>query len=98
MNAFWIIVPGILNFLFWFLHLNASHRMSLLKFFMLVLTSICPVVNIISLVIFIIFACVRSDNIDNCYDSYSNHFFGFGEEYDYDTISGKILHFFTKDR
>lgn len=72
--------------------------MSVLKFFMLVLTSICPVVNIFTLVAFIICACVRADDIDNCRSYGSSCFFGFGAEYDYATISGKILHFFTKDR
>ena len=98
MNIFTIVIPGILNFLFWFFHLNASHRMSILKFLMIVLTSICPILNIITLAAFIICACVRADDINNCRFYGSNNFFGFGEEYDYDTISGKLIHFFVSDK
>ncbi len=98
MNIFAIVIPGILNFLCWFLHLNATHRMSVLKFLMIVLTSICPILNFITLVAFIICACVRAGDIDNCREIGSNHPWGFGEEYDYTTFCGRILLFFTLDR
>lgn len=98
MNIFAIIIPGILNFLCWFLHLNATHRMSIIKFLAVVATTICPVANIVTLAIFLIAAILRADDINNCREIGSNHPLGFGEKYDYTTISGRILLFFTLDR
>lgn len=98
MNIFTIIIPGILNFLCWFLHLNATHRMSVIKFLVIVVTTICPIMNLITLAGFLGAAFLRADDIDNCRNSGSKYPLGFGEEYDYSTISGKIIHFFVSNK
>lgn len=100
MNELMIIVPGILNFLCWFVHLNATHRMSVFKFLTLTVgCSLVPVLNIFTLCMFVllsIFKSVDSDFLDVS-DS-SEHPFGFLEDYDESTFCGKVVTFFTKNR
>jgi len=100
MNSLIIIIPGILNFLCWFLHLNATHAMSFLKFLIIVPISFCPVINIACLIIFIILRLINITNdyekLSTCYDE--DNLLGMSKEIDTDTISGKIIKFFTKNR
>lgn len=100
MNEFVIIIPGILNFLCWFLHLNATHAMSFLKFLIITAISICPVANIICLVMFIIIRIINVadpfDKLNTRYDE--DNFLGMSKEIDTNTVSGKIIKFFTKNR
>lgn len=100
MNELMIIVPGILNFLCWFVHLNATHRMSIFKFLMLTVgCSLVPVLNILTLFMFVLLAIMKSVDSEllDVSDT-SKHSLGFLEDYDESTFCGKVVTFFTKNR
>lgn len=99
MNDLAIIIPGILNFLCWFIHLNATRRMSILKFILFLLISICPLFNIIVLALFIMLLFIGrySEGVEVTSED-SGYPFGFQVEYDDTTLCGKLLTFLTKNR
>lgn len=99
MNEWAIIIPGVLNFIVWFLHLNATRRMSILKFLMLVLTSMLPVVNIVVFMLFLLLGtAIKNIEGVEAKSSDKGYPLGFQVEYDETTICGKLILFLTKNR
>lgn len=99
MNELVILIPMVLNFIIWFLHLNATHAMSITKLLGLILFSIIPIVNIITIIIYIIFQLIATatKEKDSDYDD-SGIVLGIYKNFDPETISGKILIYLTKNR
>ena len=90
-----IIIPAILNFLCWTIHLSASF----IKFIFFTALSICPIVNILSLFAFLLCAVLRAIGTPEFFKgSDSNSPFGFSIEYDESTLSGKLIKLLSKDR
>lgn len=94
-----VLIPGILNFLCWTIHLSATKRLSFIKFIFFTALSICPVVNILSLFAFLLCAVLRAIGTPEFFEgSDLNSPFGFSVEYDETTLSGKLIKLLSKDR
>ena len=103
-NFFGIILPGILSYIVWTLHFNATRRKNILKSIFVLAFSICPILNWISFGAFII------TRILSMYAEDFNPFkegqedeqeigpFAMFVPYDKTTKSGKIIMWFVKDR
>jgi len=104
-NFFGIILPGILSYLVWTLHFNATRKKNILKSILVLACSICPVLNWISFGLFVVIRIISiyddegfNPFKENQEDEYEIGPFAMFVPYDKTTKSGKIIMWFVKDR
>lgn len=103
-SFFEIILPGIMSYLVWTLHFNATRKKNILKSIMVLAFSICPVLNWIFFGFFVVMRLlsIYEANFnpfeENQEDEYKIGPFAMCVPYDKTTKSGKIIMWLTKDR
>lgn len=110
-NFFGIILPGIVSYIVWTLHFNATRKKNILKSILVLAFSICPVLNWISFGVFLSLRLVSicDENFNPLKEKQDDDYFGYRYEnkptpfamfvpYDKTTKSGKIIMWFVKDR
>lgn len=103
-SFFEIILPGIMSYLVWTLHFNATRTNNILKRILVLAFSICPVLNWISFGFFVMirFISIYEENFNPFKESQEDEYeispFAMWVPYDKTTKSGKIIMWFVKDR
>lgn len=96
MSALVIIISAIVCLCIWLSQMHATHSYSVAKGVLIILLSLCPIVNTIMIIVFIIGRAAGSG--DETYYDNTDNVFGFDKAYDPNTRSGRLLIWLTKNR